>query len=313
MSHSEQAEVDNEGTHPEGDMGRLHDRVAPGVVRIGRHGGRGCGFVFDEGVVVTNAHNLRDQTTEVRFADGRAAQARALAVDADGDLAALAVDTGDAPRLAWADEPVRLGDRVFSVVRLGSGTRVTAGAVSSTERSFRGPRGRRVSGAIEHTAPLARGSSGSPLVDPQGRLVGVSTLRLGDGFTIALAADTTLRERVERLRTGQEPRRRLLGVALAPAHISRRLRRSVGLPHRDGVLVRHVERESPGERAGIRSGDLITQVGDVAVTSVDDVASALDAAPADGLQLHVVRGSEEVDLLVRFDDTEQTASSHGEA
>lgn len=313
MGNPENVDATRGGNQRRDEIRQLHDSVAPGVVRIGRHGGRGCGFVFDEGVVVTNAHNLRDQTTEVRFADGRAVQARALGIDADGDLAALAVDTADAPPLTWAGEPVRLGDRVFSVVRLGNGTRVTAGAVSSTERSFRGPRGRRVTGGIEHTAPLARGSSGSALVDSQGRLMGISTLRLGDGFSIALAADATLRERVERLRAGHEPQRRLLGVALAPAHISRRLRRSVGLPHREGVLVRHVERESPAEGAGIRSGDLITQVGDVAVTSVDDVASALDAAPADGLQLHVVRGSEEVDLLVRFDESEATTSRHGEA
>ena len=302
-------------TPGDGDVRQVHNSVAPGVVRIGRHGGRGCGFVFDRGVVVTNAHNLRDRTTEVSFADGRAVQARALAIDADGDLAALEADTGDAPPLVWADTPAQLGDPVFSVVRIADGTRVTAGTVSSTERSFRGPRGRRVTGGLEHTAPLARGSSGSPLVDARGRLLGISSLRLGDGFAIAVAASTDLRRQIDELRSGHEPQRRVLGVALAPPHISRRLRRSVGLPHREGVLVRHVEPGSPAEQAGVRSGDLISAADDRDVTSVDDVVSALDALPTSGsLRLHVVRGSEDLELVVPFARPESTdPAQHGEA
>ena len=84
---------------------RVADAVAPAVVRIGRHGGRGCGVVVADGLVVTNAHNLRDRTTQVTFADGRALQARATGIDADGDLTVLAVDTGGIAAPAWADDP----------------------------------------------------------------------------------------------------------------------------------------------------------------------------------------------------------------
>jgi serine protease Do len=286
---------------------QIHDQVAPAVVRIGRHGGRGCGFITEPGIVVTNAHNLRDQTTEVSFADGRATQARALAIDPDEDLVALQVDTGGATPLSWAGAPPQLGDPVLSVVRLAAGTRITTGTVSSTDRSFRGPRGRRITGGVEHTAPLARGSSGSPLVDASGELLGISTLRLGDGFSIALSAGNGLRSQVDELRAGRAPRRRMLGVALAPPHVSRRLRRSVGLPDRDGLLVRHVEPGSPAERAGLRTGDLITAAGEVDVTSVDDVAAVLDALP-DGaeLRLHIVRGSDDLVVVVPFDDSGAT-------
>ena len=85
------------------------------VVRIGRAPGRGCGVVVGDGFVLTNAHNLRDRTTEVTFADGRAVQAEVAGVDPDGDLVVLAVDTADAPPLAWADHPVWVHDTVDSV------------------------------------------------------------------------------------------------------------------------------------------------------------------------------------------------------
>ncbi len=284
---------------------RVVDAVAPSVVRIGRHGGRGCGLVVDTGVVVTNAHNLRDRTTEVTFADGRAVQASALGVDLDGDLAVLEVDTGEAPAATWSDTAAELGDVVFSVARVPDGVRVTSGTVSGVDRAFRGPRGRRITEGLEHTAPLARGSSGSPVVDGDGRVVGITTLRLGDGFSIALAASAELGSRIDELRAGRAPQRRLIGVALAPAHITRRLRRAVGLPDRDGVLVRVVEEGGPADRAGVQRGDLITAVGGQDVASVDDVAAGIEqAGSAESVTLHVLRGTDELDLEVVFAEPE---------
>jgi serine protease Do len=281
------------------------ERAAPSVVRIGRHGGRGCGVVVAKDRVLTNAHNLRDRTTVVAIGDGRAIQGELTAVDPDGDLAVLAVDTLDLAPIRWGGAVPATGDVVFTAARTpGGAMRITFGMVSGVERAFRGPRGRRVTGSLEHTAPLARGSSGSPLVDEDGRMVGLNTARLGDGLYLALPADAELRDRVDALSRGEAPRRLVLGVGIARAEVAAKLRASVGLPERDGLLVRTVEAGSPAADAGIQVGDLLVTAGGADLATVDDLHLALDDASATGaLALHVVRGSDELDLNVTFDDS----------
>jgi serine protease Do len=286
------------------------DLVAPSVVRIGRQGGRGCGVVISPGHVLTNAHNLRDRTTEVTFGDGRSAQGEVTAVDPDGDICVLAVDTEGAQALDWTDASPTPGDVVFTVARTGSGgVRLSFGMVSGAGRAFRGPRGRRVTGSLEHTAPLARGSSGSPVVDVTGRLVGLNTARLGEGFYLALPADADLRERVDALLRGESPRRLLLGVGVARADVAAKLRASVGLPERNGLLVRSVEPDSPAARAGVSVGDLLTTAGERELVTVDDLHEALDAARATGrLELHLVRGADEMDVTVAFEAEDEESA-----
>jgi serine protease Do len=278
------------------------ERVGPAVVRIGRDGGRGCGVVVGEGLVLTNAHNLRDRTTQVTFAGGRAEQAVVAGADVDGDLAVLQVDTGGVAPVDWCDQPPALGDLAFAVAATSTGgRRVTFGMVSADERAFRGPRGRRISGAVEHTVPLARGSSGSPLVDDTGRLLGINTNRVGESFYLAVPAGDELRQRVAALARGEQPDRAQLGVGLAPSHVARRLRRAVGLPERDGVLVRLVEDGSAAAHAGLAVGDLLVSADGRVITDVDDLFEVLAAVePGASLRLRVVRGVDELEVAVSF-------------
>jgi serine protease Do len=283
------------------------------VVRIGRGPGRGAGVVVAEGVVVTNAHNLRGPETTVTFVDGRSETGQAAGVDVDGDLAVVRVETGDIAPIQWSDgdpEP-GLGTAVFALGNTpGHGLRVGFGLVSSVGRTFRGPRGRRVSGSLEHTAPLGRGSSGGPLVDADGRLLGINTHRLGDGFYLALPADAALRARIDTLTRGENPVHRRLGIGIAPPFAARRLRRAVGLPEREGLLVRAVEDDSPAQRAGLRQGDLIVAAGDKPLRSADDLFDALDALASDtSLVLRIVRGVEELDVRVSFGETAEEGSA----
>jgi serine protease Do len=278
-------------------IGRVSTTVGPSVVGIGRHL-RGAGVVVAEGKVVTNAHNIRGDEVTVRFGS-RAVVGRVAGIDTDGDLAVIAVDTAGAPPISWVDaDGLTVGSGVFGVSVTPSGdARVTFGTVSAVSRAFRGPGGRRISGSVEHTAPLAPGSSGGPIVDADGRFLGLNTNRLGEGFYLALPADQALRDRVAALGRGESVERLRLGIAVAPAHVARRLRRSVGLPERDGLLVRGVEDGSPAARAGIAEGDLIVEVAGTAVTDADALVETIAATPFP-FDVRIVRGTEERTLTV---------------
>ena len=279
---------------------QVAERVGPSVVGIGRGRGRGSGVVLADGLVATNAHNIRGEETTVVFGD-RGAVGRVAGVDVDADLAVIAVDTGGAPAIAWAEDAARVGTPVFALANPGGQLRVTFGLVSAVDRAFRGPRGRRIAGSIEHTAPLPRGASGGPVVDADGRLLGIDTNRLGDGFYLALPADAELRRRLDALGRGESTARPRLGVGIAPARVARQLRRSVGLPERDGLLVRVVEDGGPADQAGLRTGDLLVEAGGRPLTDADELHEALDQVGEDqALTLRVVRGTDELTVTVRF-------------
>ena len=274
------------------------DKVGPSVVGLGRGWGRGSGVVVAPGQVVTVAHVLRGDEVAVAFPDGDVREGRVLGSDPDLDVAVIGVDTGDAPVVAWAEDGAATGTPVFALANPGGrGLRTTFGLVSATGRGFRGPRGRRVAGSIEHTAPLPRGSSGGPLTDLAGNLVGLNAVRRDGGFILALPADGALRRRVDELARGDAAERPRLGVALAPPRVARRMRAAVGLPERDGLLVRDVVRDSAAAAAGLQRGDLLVRAGDKPLVSMDDLFDALDGG-GDSLAVGIVRGTEERDIEV---------------
>ena len=296
------------------------EAVGPSVVGLGRGWGHGSGVVIADGQVLTNAHNLRREETTVTFADGRRETGAVAGVDSDLDLAVLAVETGDTPPVSWepaaavadpdttgsgasATAALAIGAPVVALANPGGrGLRATLGFVSSGGRSFRGPRGRRIRGAIEHTAPLPRGSSGGPLVDPDGNLVGINSLRMDGGLILAVPADAAVKERILRLARGEAQAPHRLGVAIAPPRVARRLRTAVGLPERDGLLVRAVEDGGAADGAGIEKGDLIVAAGGTPTENVEALYTALDSVPAAGgdLELTVVRGTDERNVTASF-------------
>jgi serine protease Do len=273
--------------------------VGPAMVAVGR----GAGMVVAEDRILTNAHNLTGPSTEVRFPDGRNAEAAVAAADVDGDLAVLTVETGDVTPITWAEDGPELGAAVLAVGAPRRGpARVTVGFVSGTGRRFRGPGGRPLVG-VEHTAPVGRGSSGGPIVDLEGKVVGIDTHRRGDGFYLALPATAALRERVDRLGRGETPHPRRLGIAIAPSEVARRLRAAVGLEERAGVLVREVEDGGIAAVAGLREGDLVVAANGMPVTQPDDLLEAVDGA-GDSLVLQVVRGEREIEITVGLATTD---------
>src|SRR6201994_4679252 len=222
-------------------IARLGGGARPSVAGIGQRWGVGSGIVLGQGRVLTNAHNVRGNQVTVTFADGRTAEGNVAGHDFDGDLAVIEADTGQAAALPWATAAPTIGMPVFALANPGGrGLRVTFGTVSGIDRSFRGPRGLRITGSLEHTAPLLPGSSGGPVLTSGGQLLGINTNRLGEGFYLAIPADEALRGRADARAPGETAASPQRGGAIAPGHVARRLRRAVGLPDVDGLLIREV-------------------------------------------------------------------------
>jgi S1-C subfamily serine protease len=290
-------------------IGQAAERVGPAVAGIG-HGWRpGSGVVVAEGRLLTSVHNVRGDDVTVTFGDGRSVPARVAGLDAKLDVAVLTADTDDVEPVEWAPDEVavEVGLPVVALANPGGlGLRATLGFVSATERSFRGPRGRQIGGCIEHSAPLPRGSAGGPLVDSDGRLLGLNTVRLTGGLILAVPTDAGLHQRLQALERGEVPSPVRLGVAVASPHVARRLRRAVGLPESDGVLVRVVEGGSPAERAGLEQGDLIVAASGRPIDSVDSLYESLDRIePGGSLELKILRGNEERQVTVSFNEARE--------
>jgi len=279
----------------QGTIRQLAETAGPSVVGLGQHWGVGSGIVLGEGRVLTNAHNVRGGQVEVTFADGRTAEGTVAGRDVDGDLAVISVDTSGAPALPWAaSASAGIGMPVFALSNpAGRGLRVTFGFVSGVDRSFRGPRGRRITGSVEHTAPLLPGSSGGPVLDGEGNLLGINTNRLGEGFYLAIPADQSLRSRADALARGESAAPPQLGIAITPRHVARRLRSAVGLPEAEGLLISEVTADSPAARAGLAQGDLIVAAGGRPVRTMDDLFGVLQGAGGGALELRVLRGTDE--------------------
>jgi serine protease Do len=287
------------------EIQQVAEQAGNAVVGIGQRWGVGSGVVLGKDQILTNAHNVRGEEVSVTFPDGHTATGRVLGQDVDGDIAVVGVETGELRAIEWAtDGAPGIGAPVFALSNPGGrGLRVTLGFITGVERSFRGPRGRRITGSIEHDAPLLPGSSGGPLVSRDGRLLGLNTHRLGEGFYLAIPAEETLRARVEALARGETRRRVRLGVGVAPSDVAKGLRRAVGLPEADGLLVRLVEEDSPASRAGLATGDLITQVAGQPVRGADDLFQALEAAADGVIELVILRGADERTVEVQLGAT----------
>jgi serine protease Do len=277
----------------------LAERLAPSVVGLPR----GSGVVVAPGVVATLARNVPDDGDDALTVVTTAgpAPARIAGRDATADLAVLRFDEDPGlPALDWtpADAPaLRIGTPVHAFGDPdGRGLRATTGAVAAAPYAVRGPGGRLVEGVIEHTAPLPRGAGGGPLVDGDGRVLGLNAVRLPGGLILAWPA-ATLAERAAALAAGRQTAPPRIGVALASPRQARRLRAAVGLDAVDGLLVRDVAADSPAAAAGLRRGDVLLAAGDTPLTRPDAMFEAIDAA-GPSLALRVLRGSDEQTITI---------------
>jgi serine protease Do len=223
----------------------------------------GSGFVIDEdGLIVTNNHVIEgaDQITVV-FKDKTRLEAKVIGKDEKTDLALLKVESKKPlPALKWGDSKVaRVGDWVLAIGNpLGLGGSVTAGIISARGRDIRsGP----YDDFIQTDAPINRGNSGGPLFNLDGQVIGINTAILspnGGSIGIGFSIPSQLAKGViSQLREFGVTKRGWLGVQIQT--VSKDIAESLGLKDAQGALVAGVVKNSPAERAGFKSGDVIVK------------------------------------------------------
>jgi len=277
----------------------IYRRAAPGVVEISTFGGTagtGSGFVLDKaGSIVTSEHVVDGASTvTVRLASGREEEARVLGADQASDIALLRVAApGDElhPLPLGDSDAVSIGDPVVAIGNpLGLERSLTAGVVSGVNRTIESPSGASIAGAIQTDAALNPGNSGGPLLDAQGRVIGVNAQvatagagNAGIGYAVPV---NTVRRVVAQLKAGRTPARAYMGV---------RIEQALG----GGARIVEVVPGSPASRAGLRVGDVVLAADGRDIRSYDELpALTAERAPGEKVTLRVRRNGRTLMITV---------------
>ena len=241
----------------------------------------GSGFVIDpNGTIVTNSHVVEGaQSISVEFADGSRHDASVVAQDATHDLAVLKVDgSGFTSLELGSSSDLRVGDPVVAIgnaLGLDGDLTVTTGIVSAKQRDV--DVGANVlRDMIQTDAAINPGNSGGPLVDAEGRVVGINSAgaRNAQSIGFAIPIDDALPV-IRSLERGEVPARPFLGVQTTP--ITGQVRAQTGVDATEGALVVDVTPGSAAEHAGVRAGDVITGFDGSTVTTPSDLGDLVAA------------------------------------
>jgi serine protease Do len=284
-------------------MGRLSEfsdelqalvaRTAPAVVGVVHARGQGSGVVLaGDGYVVTNAHVVGPAGPElwVHLGGGEAVRARRVGTDPQSDLALLRVESGDLASLPLAaDEELNVGQLVVAIGNPfhlhGS---VSIGVVSALDRTLPNASVGLLEGLVQTDAAINPGNSGGPLLDVEGRVVGINTaiIPFAQGIGFAIPARTVNWVVALLLQKG-EIHRPWLGIAARGEQLPPPLAAEAGQPR--AVRVLEIGADSPAHGAGLRPGDLILAANARTVRYVDDLQRELVLSPEPAVRLSVLR------------------------
>ena len=293
------------------DVSALYERVSPGVVsvetRAGASGATGSGFVLDgKGYILTNEHVVDDaDSVHVRFDEGGPVNARVVGADPSSDLALLKVDPSAhklTPLALGSSETLKVGQPAIAI---GSPYRLqgtlTTGVISALGRSITAPNRFPIDNAVQTDAAINPGNSGGPLLDGNGRVVGVNAqietdtgANAGVGFAIPI---DTAKQVVPQLKAGRTIKRPYLGI-------------STGDPDTGtGAVVGGVVAGGPAADAGLRPGDRIVAIGNRTISQSTDVTGAVAARkPGEKVSVRVRRDGSERTLTVKLGTRPAVAS-----
>ena len=283
--------------------------------------GVGSGVIYDaQGHVLTNNHVVEGaQRLLISLPDGRSASGKLVGRDPLTDLAVVQISVGNLPVAELGDSgKLQVGDWVVAIgnaLALPGGPTVTAGVVSALGRTIQEPAGP-TGGAgpflfdvIQTDAPINPGNSGGPLVNLQGQVVGINTLVAGQaepgvpaqgiGFAIAINTAKPIADQLVATGRAVHP---YLGIGYVP--LSPAIAAQLGIPYREGAVVVRVAADSPAAQAGLRQGDVITEIDGTPLKTDSALAQIVNShKPGDTLTLSVVRGNQRLTVTVKLGET----------
>jgi S1-C subfamily serine protease len=269
-------------------VAQAFETVGPAVVHInaeGRQVGTGSGVLFaPDGYLLTNSHVVSGATRlSGSLTDGRQFDARLVGDDSATDLAVLQLQGAGLPHASFGSSArLKVGQLVVAIGNpLGFQATVTAGIVSALGRTLRSPSGRLIQSVIQTDAPLNPGNSGGALVDGRGKVVGINTAMIGraQGLCFAIGIDTAADVTMRLMRDGRVRRARL-GLAGQTIMLDQRLARRLRRPENGAVQVLEVVLGGAASQAGIEKGDVILELTESTVFTVDDLHRLLTAEVA---------------------------------
>jgi S1-C subfamily serine protease len=208
----------------------------------------------------------------VQLSDGSRYPARMIGDDPDTDIAVIAIDAPHVVPITFGDSSsLQVGQLVIAIGNpYGFQTTVTAGVVSAMGRSFRSVGGRMIDDMIQTDAALNPGNSGGPLVNSRGEVVGVNTAVIlpAQGLCFAVPSNTAHFVVPRLIRYGKITRS-YIGVAGQNVPLHRRVVRYYDLPVESGVLVTHIEPNSPASQSGLEEGDVILSFAGKPIADID--------------------------------------------
>lgn len=243
-------------------------------------GGAGSGFLIAaDGLLVTNSHVVHGaKKVEVALQDGRRFEGKVVGEDPATDLALLrisgdsfkTVEFGNSERLQVGQLAVAIGNPY------GFQYSVTAGVVSALGRTLRSESGRLIDDVIQTDAALNPGNSGGPLVDSNGRVIGVNTAVILPAQGICFAVASNLAEFIiGKLIAEGKVRRGFIGIAGQMVRFDPRMVARLQLPVPSGVLIQQINPRGPAQQAGLENGDVIIGFEEAPVHSIDDLHKQL--------------------------------------
>jgi S1-C subfamily serine protease len=262
------------------------EQLMPAVVHLsaGRGRGQGSGVLFTpDGLLLTNHHVVQGHArVRVRLNDGQDVSGRVVGGDPWTDLAVVQADSENLPFATLGDSGrLRVGQLVVAIGSpLGFESTVTAGVVSALGRSLRSDSGHLMDNIIQTDAALNPGNSGGPLVDSQGRVIGINTavIRPAQGLCFAVPVNTA-KLIVPQLLTHGRVVRGYLGLQARTVAVPLAVMHRIGFESQSAVQIIGIEPGGPGEAGGLLEEDLLVAAGEQTLADVDDLHRALTLAP----------------------------------